>query len=375
MTDGLISPDEFIGMTGVAHLAAGGEAPVLRSHLRAFERFAADKSAGMAGRDRMFETYHATKEHVSWLVNRPVGDIALLSSASEGINVVAQSIDWRAGDNVVVSDCEFPSLMYPWLLLAARGVNLRVVRTRDGRIDLDDLRGMVDDRTRVVAVSHVSYLTGQRVSLPAVANVAWQRGAYLLVDATHALGAVPVDANYCDFLVSSCYKWLLAAHGLGIFVWNRSRVPTLEPASVGWHSVAGGAGWKNPSDVTLRADADRFEIANPGFPSVYILHNALSRLADITAREAEAHVLNLSGRVYRGLVDRGILPTTPELAGERAGNVCFEADNASGIERGLAEQGVLTWGSEGRIRVSTHIYNSSSDVDRFLTALDAVNAS
>ena len=311
MTDGLIAPDEFIGMTGVAHLAAGGEAPVLRSHLQAFERFAADKSAGMAGRDRMFETYHATKEHVSWLVNRPVGDIALLSSASEGINVVAQSIDWRAGDNVVVSDFEFPSLIYPWLLLAGRGVTVRVVRTRDGRIDLDDLRGTVDDRTRVVAVSHVSYLTGQRVSLPAVANVAWQSGAYLLVDATHALGAVPVDANHCDFLVSSCYKWLLAAHGLGIFVWNRSRVPTLVPASVGWHSVVGGAGWKKHFEVTFRSDADRFEIANPAFPSVYVLHNALNRLADITAREAEAHVLNLSGRVYRGLVDRGILPTTP----------------------------------------------------------------
>src|SRR5207253_1581593 len=109
------------------------------------------KSGGMTGRDRMFETYQATKEHLSWLVNRPVGDIALLGSASEGINLVARSLDWEPGDNVVVGDVEFPSMLYPWTTLADRGVSLRVVPSRARLLDLDDLRAAVDERTRLVA--------------------------------------------------------------------------------------------------------------------------------------------------------------------------------------------------------------------------------
>ena len=371
MTRPLISPTEFVGLDGVAHLCAGGEAPFLTSHLRAIERYASDKSGGMPGRDRMFETYQATKEHLAWLVGRPTGDIALLASASDGVNLVAASLDWREGDNVVTADVEFPSMIYPWTLLADRGVEVRIIQTRNRLLELDDLRDAVDGRTRLVAVSHVSYLTGQRLNLPAIANIAWQHGARLLVDSTHALGAVPVDANYCDYLVCSCYKWLLAAHGAGIFVWNRARVAELQPSSLGWHSVSRSGGFENPLDVQLRADADRFEPGNPSFPSLYLLRNALERLADVPEREAERHVLALSGAVHDGLTRRGFEVTTPETAASRAGNVCFVTTDAEAFVRNMAAKGILVWGSEGRVRVSTHIYNSSSDVERLFTALDA----
>ncbi|MGH2458492.1 MAG: aminotransferase class V-fold PLP-dependent enzyme [Chloroflexota bacterium] len=374
MTTALIDPSEFVGIEGTAHLCTGGEAPMLRTHLDALARFAADKGGGMAGRERMFEEYRRAKVGLSSFVNRPEGDIALLGSASEGVNVVAQSVDWRPGDNVVVADLEYPSLIYPWTRAAGRGVEIRVVPTRDWRIDLDDLRLAVDARTRVVSVSQVSYLTGQRLSLPAVADIAWQAGARLIVDATHALGVVPVDANLCDFLVSSCYKWLLAAHGVGVFVWNRSRVADLEPASVGWHSVASRGGIERPTAVALRPDADRFEIGNPSLPSVYILRNALARLFELTAREVEAHALDLGARLREGLIARGRVVTTPDSPNQRAGNTCFVAPDADALAVRLAEQGVQVWGSEGRIRVSGHVYNSSEDVARFFDALDVASA-
>jgi cysteine desulfurase/selenocysteine lyase len=370
----LIAPDEFVGLDAISHLCAGGEAPFLKSHFAALERFATDKSGGMAGRDRMFETYQATKEHLAWLVNRPPSDIALLTSSSDGVNLIARSLDWRSGDNVVVADVEFPSLLYPWTLLADRGVEVRVVRSRERLLDLDLLREAVDSRTRVVAVSQVSYLTGQRLSLPAIANIAWQNGARLLVDATHALGAVAVDANYCDFLVCSCYKWLLAAHGVGIFVLNRSRISDLPPSSLGWHSVARSGGLSGPLEFTLRADADRFESANPSFPSLYLLRNALERLAEIPARSAERHVLELSKAIRDGLVARGVAVTTPEAEESRAGNVCFEVENAAALVSELANADILVWGSEGRVRVSTHVYNSSADVDRFFSAFDLITS-
>jgi cysteine desulfurase / selenocysteine lyase len=372
VTRPLIDPSEFVGLDGIAHLCTGGEAPVLRTHLDELARFAADKSGGMAGRDRMFETYNRAKQGLSWLVNRPPGDIAVLGSASEGINLVAQTLDWREGDNVVAADVEFPSVLYPWTRLADRGVELRVVPSRDWVVHLDDVRAAVDERTRIVAASHVSYITGQRLNLPALADIAWQVGARFVVDATHALGVVPVDANYCDFLVSSCYKWLLAAHGTGVFVWNRSRVPDLEPASVGWHSVAHRGGREEPTEVVFRPDADRFEIGNPSFPSVYLLRNALDRLAKVPASAVERHALELGGQVIAGLRDRGLKAMTPTAAADRAGNVCFVYEDAEGLAIRLADEGVLVWGSEGRIRVSTHVYNSSADVEHLFAALDRV---
>jgi selenocysteine lyase/cysteine desulfurase len=370
LRDALISPDEFVGIEGIAHLCTGGEAPILKSQLDALSHFARDKGDGMAGRERMFDVYNATKQQLSWLVNRPSGDIALLGSASEGVNAVAGALDWRAGDNVVFADREYPSLRYRWTRLSERGVQLRVVPTRNWLIDLNDLRAAVDRRTRLVAVSQVGYLTGQRLSLPALADIAWNAGAHLLVDATHALGVVDVDANYCDFVVSSCYKWLLAAHGAGVFVWNRSRVPDLQPESLGWHSVGSRSGRDNPTEVVLRRDADRFEIANPSFPTIYLLHNALERLAALPAKQVEAHAVALGGEVLAGLTARGFSILTPQPAAQRAGNTCFAFDDAERLVAALGERKVQVWGSEGRVRVSTHVYNASTDVQRFFEAFD-----
>jgi len=366
----LIDPTEFVGLEGITHLCAGGEAPILRASLHSLDTFARDKAGGMAGRERLFDTYRDTKHHLSWLVNRPLDDIAFLASTSEGVNLVTQTTDWRPGDNVVVADVEFPSLIYPWTRLAAVGVELRIVSSRDGLVTLDDLRAAVDRRTRVLAISQVSYRTGQRLSVPAVANIAWQSGARLLVDATHALGVVPVDANYCDYLVSSCYKWLFGTHGLGVFVLNRSRLPALEPASLGWHSVVERADPSAPTDVHLRPDADRLEAGNPAFPNIYALHAALHRLAEVPERHAELHVSALAENVHDGLRSRGYAVQTPYEPAQRAGNVCFRYAEPEELVHRLAESGVLVWGSEGRVRVSVHLYNGSADVERLFDVLD-----
>jgi selenocysteine lyase/cysteine desulfurase len=371
MIDPLIDPSEFVGLEGVAHLCAGGEAPFLGSHLDVLARFARDKSDGMAGRERLFATYASTKQRLAERVYRPPADIALLAHVSEGINLIAQSLDWRPGDNVVLADVEFPSLIYPWTRLAQRGVETRIVPTRAGLIDLNDMRTATDERTRLIAASQVSFLTGQRLDVTELGELARSVDARLLIDATHALGVVPVDAGACDFLVSSCYKWLLAAHGVGIFVWNRERFPDLEPASLGWHSVARFGEIENPTEVVLRPDADRLEIGNPSFPSVYILDNALERLTRVSAAAVESHVCALGGQVRDGLVERGFRVLTPVEPSGRAGNVCFASADSQNVVARLAQRHVLVWGGEGRVRISVHLYNSSRDVDRLLDGLDS----
>ncbi len=365
----LIDKREFVGLEGIAHLCTGGEAPWLRSHQAACERFGRLKSAGMAGRDEMFAVYRRAKTRVARLLGVEPANVAFLAHASEGLNQAIASVDWRPGDNAVFADLEYPSLIYPTAALAERGVEPRVVRTSDHYLSLDRLGAAVDGRTRLVLVSHVSYLTGQRLDLARCAEIARARGAWLAVDATHALGVAPVPGELCDFVVSSCYKWLLATHGVGIFAYNPERVGPLRPATLGWHSVIQRGGLGAPLDMELRADAARLEAGNPSLLGLFVLDNALTVFEDLDAKAVLANAHELGSELIHGLRRRRLSVVTPEAEAERAGNVCFLAEDGQGLAARLAERGVLVWGGDGRVRISAHVHNDVGDVERCLQAL------
>jgi selenocysteine lyase/cysteine desulfurase len=321
----------------------------------------------MPGRANHYRLYAETKALLAELMRVEAGDIAFLGSASEGMNVAALAIDWRPGDNVVVEDIEYPAVVYPWT--RARGVEVRVVPTRAGDVDELALAAALDERTRLLAVSQVSYLSGQRHDLLALRRLVDRVGARLVVDVSHALGVVPVDASLCDLAVSCCYKWILGAHGLGICAWNRRRWPALVPAQVGWASVA-TRGW--PTDrtaYTLKEDAARLELGNPAFPSLYAVQSGASYLLAVGIERIEAHVLALGGRLRQGLVELGLPVLTPEPVAWRAGNICFATEEGPRLHDGLFARGVLVWEGEGRIRISVHGYNDQADIDRCLSAL------
>lgn len=366
----LLEKSRFVGLEDVAHLCAGGEAPWLRSHDQACRRFGELKSGGMTGRDEMFRVYARTKERVAGMLGLPPERVAFLAHASEGLNQAVAAVDWRPGDNAVVADLEYPSLVYPVARLRERGVEPRTVRSRGHRVPIDDLAAAVDERTRLLLVSQVSYLTGQRLDLARCAEIARSRGAWLAVDATHALGVAPVDGALCDFVVSACYKWILATHGVGIFAYDPGHVGRLTPHAIGWHSVGRRGGPADPLAMPLREDAGRLEAGNPSLLGLFVLDNALAHLAPFGPEKVLEHVLALGGELIEGLRRRGRTVITPEAPAERAGNVCFLCDDAGGLAARLAERGVLVWGSEGRVRVSVHLYDGAEDVERFFEELD-----
>src|SRR5499426_1305366 len=231
------------------------------------------KSGGMAGRQQLFAVYERAKSRVARMLGVEPARVAFLAHSSEGLNQAVKAVAWRPGDNAVFADLEYPSLIYPAAVLRELGVEPRVVPTRQHYLSLDELARRVDGRTRLVLVSQVSYLTGQRVDLARCAEIARRVGAWLAVDATHALGVAPVPGELSDFVVSSCYKWLLATHGVGIFAYDAARVGPLDPATVGWHSVAQRGGSTDPLAMPLRADAARLEAGNPALLPVFVLDN------------------------------------------------------------------------------------------------------
>ncbi|HWC05249.1 MAG TPA: aminotransferase class V-fold PLP-dependent enzyme [Methylomirabilota bacterium] len=365
---GLIPKTSFIGIEHVAHLATGGEAPVLRANLQAATRFLLDKGDGMPGRERFFTTADRTRAALAVRLGGRAEDIAFLGSASEGLHVASEGIDWRPGDNVVVGQSEFPSVLLAWQRLRPRGVEVRAVG-REAVVAPAEFAGAVDGRTRVIAVSHVAYLTGARHDLRRLRGLADRVGARLVVDASHALGVVPVDGTLCDVVVACCYKWLLAVHGVGVFYVNSRRWPDLAAPWVGWHSTHREEDWRRRTEYRLQADGSRFEAGNPPFLPVYILDSALRVLDALDPRAVEAHVLALGGTLRAGLVKLGLPVLTPEAPEERAGNLVFATDRSVDVEHALRSAGVLVWSGDGRVRLSVHAYNDESDVARALAAL------
>ena len=361
----LIPKDEFIGIENIAHLAAGGETPVLAGSVNAVTRFMFDKGIGMPGRDRMFATADRVRHQLARLLGGSAKDVALLWNATAGLHAVAMGIDCRAEDNVIVAASEFPSLLHVW---QGAGLNIRRVGA-EARVTLEEIAATATPNTRAIVVSHVSYLTGVRSNLAELRNIADKCGVRLIVDASHSLGVVAVDGSLCDTVVSCCYKWLLGTHGVGVFYVNSDRWPELETKVVGWNSIVPEADWRQRETFELKHTLAKFESGNPSFMSIYYLENALARLLEIGLDKIEAHVLELGGALRDQLEHLNVNLLTPETPSLRGGNICFHYAKSEILEAELRERGVLTWGGDNRLRISVHAYNDNKDIDKCLNEL------
>ena len=332
-----------------------------------------DKASGTPGRARMHSVERETLGLVARMLNAQVESVAVLSSATEGLNLLANSLCWRAGDEVVLTDLEFPSNVLPWIRLRDRGVRVHVIPTRDGVVTLDDFARHISAATRLVTVSQVSYKTGTRVSfLPQLSEMTHAAGALLCVDATQALGRIPVSVQGVDFLVASSYKWLMAPHGNAVVYLAPSLREAIIPATVGWYSV---------EEIFTEDRFDRFRYKRgaaalvpgmPNLPGIYALGASLLYLLDVGVESIDATLAPLVRKFREGVAAMGanlLTPAAPEYA---SGIVAFAHPRADDVGAALLRRGITIWAGDGRVRASIHLYNEESDITRCLNALAPV---
>ena len=371
----VLSPSAFLGLgPGVSHLAAGGEAPPVRTAIDAYGRFLEQKSRGMAGRAAFITEADAVKPRLALLMGLPVSAaerIAFLGSAAEGINRFADGLSWNPGDEVVAFADEYPNALVPWLARAELGVRLVPA---DPEIPPEvAIRSVLTDRTRVICVSHTSYLHGRLLPLDRMRSLADSCGALLVVDASQSLGAVAVDANLCDVLVSCCYKFLLGVHGLGVYYCSERALEGTQSMMVGWHSIVWPSVAGRAYSFDLQGDASRFELGNPPFPAVLALSEGLKLLESVPVARMEAHVLDLAELLRARLRSLG-LPLWDGPDGTMYGaNIVFKSPCADEVVRALALRGVHAWSGDGRVRFSVHGYNSADDVERAAQAVESLD--
>lgn len=368
-------PEDIPALEGKVWMYTGAEGPPLARQESALRTYLHNRGSAEAGRAAHAAVETRLRGRLGALLGLDAESIALVSNASEAINLVIGSLGVAAGDNIVLNEIEYPSMVQPWLRRAADGVEVRIAAAAGGDVPITSITELIDDRTRVVGVSHVSYVSGWRHDLAAIAKAADAVGALTLVDATQSLGVVPVPGHLVDVVVSSSYKWLLGGHGLGVLAWNTGHRPLPEPVAVGWRSVSEVFTDDRMERYDLHRTARRFEVGLPSYPSIYSLDASLGWLEQFGPDAVEAHVLALTGRLVGELTARGWRVLTSADGAHRAGNVSVLAPDGADLAADLAELGVHCWGGDGRLRFSLHLFNGDADIDRLLAALEVVRGS
>ncbi len=369
--DPLLSPDAFVGLDNTTHLCTGGEAPWLKDFAPLYDDFAHLKSGGYEGRQVVYEKGEACRQKMGRLWDVAADRVAFMPSAAEAMSWLARGLDWRAGDNVVVPNLEFPSVAYAWKQLEPLGVEIRLVAHQNWRTREEDLLAAADSCTRVIAVSQVSFYSGQNLDIARLSEGCHQRGILLAVDATHASGNVQVPAPLTDWCLSSSYKWMLATHGVAPCYASPRAEDQLRPTSLGWRNldVWPAQGAERLPEVDTKPMPDRLEPGNPAMLVILFLNKALDVLLDIGIERIEAHNQGLSEYIAEGLQQLGLEVISPAEKKARSGNTCFAADDAKGLQERLGAEGVLVWGEYGRVRISGHLYNGSADAQRLFAVL------
>lgn len=314
--------------------------------------------------------FNRLKERFASLIHARAEDIVVTESTTAGINLAAQILRPRADQNVVVTDLAFMSNTYPWLV-SHPGVDVRFVRSRNGRVHLDDVAPMMDENTAALHICAVTVGSGFRYDLSAVHALTKANDVPLLVDGAQALGLVDIDVvdPSIDFLVGTAGKWLMGPAGVG-FLYVGDRFKGSTPPAAGWFAAANQGDWDLEHPV-LFEEATRFQGGMPNLIGVVGALAALELHERIGREFIAERVAALTSHALGGLEEIGVDLWTPRPAGERAGIVFFRDSRHDELYAKLREARIYCGHFLGGIRIEPHFYNTLGEIDSFLKVVRA----
>ncbi len=387
--------EDFPVLKEVVHLASAATTPMPLSSIRTIQE-AIERMYWKWDRAWAKDVQEECKKSIGRLVNADSAEIALISSTTQGINAIASGISWREGDNLVIDDLEYPANALPWYHQAKkRGVEVRVVKNLDFALRMEDFSQLIDENTRVVAVSHVQFVNGFRVDLEELSKMAHEVGALLFVDAIQSLGAVKVDVRELgiDAMSAGGYKWLCGPIGTGLLYVKKEIIEEIDPAYMGfdgleeeeravlWSEVVTGLGYVRDYR-SLSKTAKRFEYGYKNPALVAGLKSSVDYLLDVGIERIEARIADLVDYLIKRLEEEGFRTITPIERKYRAGIVNFNPgidlsseEKAEKLTTKLREEGIVVTVRGGGIRVCCHFFNTIEDIDRFFEALRKILAS
>ncbi len=295
------------------------------------------------------------------LIKATPEEIACQPNTSRGLAIIAASIGFKKGENVIVNELENWANVYPWTLQQKKGVDVRIIKSQRGAIQLEDIEREIDDNTKAASISHVQWLTGARHDLKPLADLCHDHGAYLVVDGIQAAGALDVDVGKedVDFYACGSYKWLLGPSGAGFLYAKKELLPDLNPRELGYRAIKK----HSLTDPILHDTAQKLEFGEPSYLSFVGTKASIDHILSLGTKRIEKQIIGLAQRLYDGLSALGVTMVSPEDPKLRSGVISFTTENPEEHYRKLTEAGYVISLRPAGIRISTGFFNTVEEVD------------
>jgi cysteine desulfurase/selenocysteine lyase len=305
------------------------------------------------------------------------GEVAFVGPTSLALSFVASGLKLRKGDNLLIYFDDYPSNVYPWMALAEKGVQVRLLNIRDlGRVRLVDVQGQVDEQTRLVALASCHFLSGYRIDLEGIGRCLRERGIAFCVDGIQTLGAFPTDARHADFLAADSHKWLLGPSAAGLLYVRKEWQERLCPPIYGWHNVR-CPDFVAQERIALRPDARRYEAGTANLLGLAGLQAALELVMEIGVENIAQELLRKRAWMVPALQAKGytVLQAEPPPA-HASGIITFHRPGLDmpALHQKLLAGGIVTSLRTDRagqryLRLSPHFYNTDAELHRLLSFL------
>jgi len=326
----------------------------------------------MSNRTRWHEQMKKARRLAAELLHCSPQEIAFVKNTSEGVSIIANGLNLSSGDTVVTTDIEFPANIYPWMRLSSKGVALKLVKNRDGRVPFQDIVEAANSGTKVIALSSVEFSTGFRHDLRRIGDLCRERGIFFFVDGIQSAGALELDVKRCSIsaLSAGCQKWLLGPEGAGILFVDEQVLPKVQPTEVGAATVENPERYLDYRYVPKK-DATKFECGAPNVVGICGMAASVELLLKIGIPNIEKHIIQLTDLLCEELERKGYEIYSSRREGEKSGIVLFSSPNHSSEDlwRRLFERKIVTSVRYGRVRLSPHFYNTPEEIGQVIETL------
>lgn len=370
---------------GLTYLNNAAHSPMPNPVRKAYEEYFDSWQKTAHNHDaESFRIFEELRAKLAGMISAHPERIGFSPNTTFGLNILASGLRWQNGDNIVISQKEFPAGVYPWLRLKAKGVELRFAKTNGDFIDEDSLIAATDKRTRLIQTSWVQFNNGYRVDIDKLGNFCSENNILLSVDGMQGMGVIPIDVPSLkvDLFTSGCQKWMLGPCGTGFYYLSERAEALIDPPLSGWISVDWKAEFTNLMryDLEPRKGPAKYEIGTYAFQDLRALKQAVDILLSFDSQARWEHIKSLTDRLISFLQSdkRYQLRSSTEDC-RRSAIVTFKRQDVGGLHPDaystkalydyLISNGFIVSFREGAVRVSPHFYNSLDEIERFIEAV------
>ncbi|MGC8654274.1 MAG: aminotransferase class V-fold PLP-dependent enzyme [Candidatus Kryptoniota bacterium] len=361
--------------SGTIYLNHAATGPLSTRVVAAVNRYLNERSETQIDNYLSFQPIlHETRAYAATLLNTTPDRIAFFDNTTNAINLLATGIEWKPGDRIILNDIEFPANVYPFLNLKRFGVEVDFVKSKEGRVLIEDIRSKISNRTKLISISHVQFLTGFRSDLKALGELCRKHDIIFSVDAIQSAGVVPIDVNEMkiDFLATGGQKWLMAPQGIAFAYISTQMQERLRQSYLGWTSIKDFFNDFTRYRLELDDTARRYENGTLNFIGITSLHESIATLIEVGIRNIEEHVLDLADILISEVEAIGLKTMVAGDRSQRAGIISIQVPNADAYSAKLREAKIEVAVRQGLIRVSPHFYNTKEEIEYLVDTMKRI---